>query len=250
VGSGGPPGTAPRRRRPSPRPAVAAAGGWWPDLALLAGFGALTAALAAGALLDLDLAIRDWCVEHTWEPLRLLARALNQLGSANLLAAVCLVVAVAVGVRARSARPLLPIVAAYGLSYLVIGPIKLVTDRAAPGSTAPDAVELFADPAGWSYPSGHVVNAFIWYQVLVLLLDAWLAPGLPPAVRRWLRVAPPVIVSCTVTYLAFHWFGDVLAALALGLLLDRMLARIRWPAPLDPVARAAGGPPRRPAPPR
>jgi len=37
---------------------------WWPELSLLAAFGVLTAALAAGALLDLDVAVRDWCDTH------------------------------------------------------------------------------------------------------------------------------------------------------------------------------------------
>jgi membrane-associated phospholipid phosphatase len=245
--------------------------GWWPEAALLAVFAALTAALAAGALLDLDVAVRDWCLAHRWEPAYLLARGLNQIGSANLLAAICLVIAMALGIRERgsaasgrhdatsgqhvatsgqqdaasgqggaaprrirAAVPVLPILAAFALSYLLIGPVKLLTDRAAPRAPAHDAVELFADPAGWSYPSGHVVNAFIWYQVLTLLLDAWLRGGLPDPVHRLLRVAPPVVVSCTVTYLAFHWVTDVLAALALGLLLDRLMRRIPWPAPIRP----------------
>jgi membrane-associated phospholipid phosphatase len=130
----------------------------------------------------------------------------------------------------------LPIVAAFALSYLLVGPVKLFTDRAAPRSPAPDAAELFADPDGWSYPSGHVVNAIIWYQVLALLARAWLrATGRPEpswAVRRALRVGPPAVISLTVTYLAFHWLTDVLAAIPLGLLLDRMLARVDWGPPL------------------
>jgi membrane-associated phospholipid phosphatase len=206
--------------------------GWLPELALLAAFVALTAALAAGRLLDLDLAVRDWALAHRWEPLWWLARSLNHLGSANLLAAVCLVVAVPVAVRDRTWRPLLPVVAAFGVSYLVVGPLKLLFDRAAPRSPLWDAVELFGDPGDLSYPSGHVVNAVIWYRVLVLLLDAWCRrsrPDLPEPVRRGLRLVPPVLVSCTVTYLAFHWLTDVLAGLALGLLLDRLLARLMAP---------------------
>jgi membrane-associated phospholipid phosphatase len=198
-------------------------------LTLLAGFLALTAALAAGHLLGLDLAVRDGALAHRVEPLWWLARSLNQLGSANLLAAVCLVVAVPVAVRDRTWRTLVPVVAAYGLSYLVVGPLKLLFDRAAPRSPLADAVELFGRPGDLSYPSGHVVNAVIWYGVLVLLLDAWCRGGLPEPVRRVLRVVPPVLVSGATTYLAFHWATDVLAGLALGLLLDRLLARVIKP---------------------
>ena len=194
--------------------------------ALLAGLVALTAALAAGHLLGPDLAVRDWVLAHRFGPLWWLARSLNHLGSANLLAAGCLVVAVPAAVRDRTWRPLLAVVAAYALSYLVVGPLKLLFDRAAPRSPLADAVDLFGDPGGLSYPSGHVVNAVIWYGVLALLLDAWSRGRLPGPVHRALRVVPPVLVSATVTYLAFHWVTDVLAGLALGLLLDRLLTRL------------------------
>jgi len=182
---------------------------------------ALAVARPGDPLLNLDQSVRDWALTHRWEPLWHLARTLNHLGSANLLAAICLVLAVVVGVRGRTWRPFPLVLGTYALSYLVVGPVKVAFDRKAPLSRAPDAVLLFGEPGDLSYPSGHVVNTFIWYQVLVILLGA----GLPPLIRRVLRVAPPVIVSATVLYLAFHWLTDVLAALALGLLLDRLLAR-------------------------
>jgi hypothetical protein len=37
---------------------------WWSELSLPAGFVVLTVALAGGALLDLDVAVRDWCDAH------------------------------------------------------------------------------------------------------------------------------------------------------------------------------------------
>jgi hypothetical protein len=45
-----------------------------------------------------------------------------------------------------------------------------------------------------------------------------------------MRVAPPVIVVLTTTYLNYHWVTDGLGAVALGLLLDRVLHRFRWDA--------------------
>jgi hypothetical protein len=41
----------------------------------LAGFVGLTAALAAGALLDLDVAVRNWCDTHRPAAIRMPARA-------------------------------------------------------------------------------------------------------------------------------------------------------------------------------
>ena len=207
---------------------------WWPDLALLTGVAVLTAALAMGALLDIGIAIRDWSDSHHPGLLHALSRGLNQMGSANLLATIALVLAVPLAVRSRSARPLLPIVTTYVVSHVLIAPIKIFTDRAAPHAPAPDAVELFADPDGWSYPSGHVANTLIWYLLLVLLADALLRsfgrPPLPGRLRRTLLVAPPIIVTATVTYLGFHWLTDSIAALLLGWLLARLLRRMPWAA--------------------
>jgi membrane-associated phospholipid phosphatase len=178
------------------------------------------------------------------------ARSLNHLGSANLLAAVLVVLAVPLIARTRSARPLLPILVTYGLSHSVIAPIKILSDRAAPHNPAPDAVELFADPSGWSYPSGHMANTLIWYPLLVAFLDANLRAlgraDLSPAVHRTLLVAPPVIVAITLTYLGFHWVTDSVAAVLIGVLLLRLLRRIPWaalqpaPAPAAPAATRGG----------
>lgn len=202
------------------------AGGWY-----LAGFAALTVALAGGSLLDVDLAVRDWCDANRPEPLRLLARGLNFAGSANLLAGILLVLAGVLLVRRRSWRPALRVLATLGASYLVVVPLKILTDRAAPRSPRPYAVELFANDLGWSYPSGHVVNAVIWYPVLIALLGALLRRPLSGRTRRLIRVVPVVVVCATVTYLGFHWLTDAVAGLLLGLALDRLLARAPWAQP-------------------
>ena len=61
--------------------------------------------------------------------------------------------------------------------------------------------------------------------IVILASRLW---RLPPRLVRWVRVAPPVIVLCTTTYLSHHWITDGLAALALGLLLDRIIHRVDW----------------------
>ena len=103
--------------------------------------------------------------------------------------------------------------------------------RDAPSSKLPNAVEFFNHDAvnySMSYPSGHVVNSIVWWGVIALL-----ASRLWPIPDRWLiamRVTPPVIVVLTTTYLNYHWVTDGLAAVTLGLLLDRVLHRFRWDA--------------------
>lgn len=214
--------------------------GWWFDALLLAAFAALTLALAEGQLHDLDLAVSDWAYAHDPTPLYWTARVLNLLGQGGwLLMPVSGALALAVAWRRHSVRPLLLVGAAFLLTALTIGPLKLWTDRAAPSATVKDpflppgeAVEIFNQlPAGaysMSYPSGHVANAIVWYGVIAVLLTALTAGRLSPVAYRLVRFAPPAILLVTTTYLNFHWVTDGLAALMLGLVLDRLLHRVPW----------------------
>jgi hypothetical protein len=217
--------------------------GWAPEFWLLVMAATTTVLLVDGTLLDLDWAVHDWVAAHQWPPLHLLARSLNFAGSANVLAAVAVLLAAPTVWRLRSpaaaALVTRPIVLAFLLSYALVGPIKLWTDRAAPTYPSWNAAELFTHADGWSFPSGHVVNAIIWYRVLLFLLDTALrAHGRPPLgarPRRVLRLAPPTAVCCTVTYLNYHWLTDSVVAVLLGLFLQRLLNRFdhgrRWSAP-------------------
>jgi membrane-associated phospholipid phosphatase len=209
--------------------------GWWFDALLLAGFVALTVTLAQGGALGLDLAVRDWVNAHGPGVAYPVVRALNFLGQGGqLLTPLAGVLAAAAALRTRSIRPLLVVAATFAITYLTIGPLKLWTDRAAPSSTlAPEeSVRLFNTlPPGeydLSYPSGHVANAVVWYATIALLLGALVAGRLNPMVAWAVRVGPPAILLFSTTYLNFHWLTDGVAALLLGLFLDRLLARVPW----------------------
>lgn len=206
--------------------------GWWFDGLLLGLFAVLTAALAAGALLGLDTAVRDWCVTHTTRATYWLARGFNYLGNGGPLTALCLVIAIALSIRRRNIFAVLPVAGAFLLTGIVIMPLKIWTERAAPSYEGPNSVPLFndtlpADTYSLSYPSGHLVNAVVWYGVLTLLL----APWLPRTVRRWVRIAPPAIVFVTTIYLNFHWLTDSIAGLLLGVFIWRVMERIPWHLP-------------------
>jgi hypothetical protein len=73
-----------------------------------------------------------------------------------------------------------------------------------------------------------VANAIVWYGVIAVLLAALTAGRLDPRLVRLVRLAPPAIVLATTTYLNFHWLTDGLAAILVGLFLDRLLARVPW----------------------
>lgn len=221
--------------------------GWWVDLVLLAGFVALTVALANGHLLTLDERVAGWALDYRPTPIYWLLRVLNYLGQGGqVLMPIAIVLAGLVAWRRQSIRPLLVFAAVFVLTYVTIGPLKIWLDRAAPAFEGPERLELFnpyaSGTAAMSYPSGHVANALAWYGVIAVLLNALLrsldrAP-LSPRAYLALRVLPPAIVFCTTTWLAFHWITDSVAGLLLGLILTRVLSRVRWDAvPLPGLPR-------------
>lgn len=200
--------------------------GGYTGLACAAGFVLLTWALAAGVLLDLDVAVRDWVDAHRPEALRLAAKALYFLGSANLIAAILLVAALLFAVRDRTPRPVLLVLVTAVTSYVVVVPLKVLTDRSAPHAPWVGAERLFAHDAGWSYPSGHVVNTLIWYPVLLALVERALRRPLAAGLRRTSLVVPVVVVFVAVTYLGYHWVTDCVAGVLLGVALRQALARL------------------------
>jgi membrane-associated phospholipid phosphatase len=203
--------------------------GWWLDALLVAGFVAVTILLAAKTpLLGLDLAVRDFVDAHRpgWADTTL--RIFNRLGQGGQILTPLAVIAAFFLSRARhTVRPFLLVAGAYVITYITIGPLKIWTDRAAASEhkiTHPEW--LFRISSGMSYPSGHVVNAIVWYGVLATLLTGVLRPRLVAAIRYTI----PLVLLFTTTYLSFHWITDGLAALMLGVLLDRVLRRVPWDA--------------------
>ncbi|MEN3307352.1 MAG: hypothetical protein V7603_3554 [Micromonosporaceae bacterium] len=197
--------------------------GWWPDAALAVAVAAVTLALAAGAFLGWDLAVRDWSEAHRPHALAVLATAGNLLGRGGYLAELALVLALLLAWRRHSVRPVLPVGLGFVLTFGVLTPLKAWTDRAAPHAFAVPHPERLGS-GGVSYPSGHLTNAIVWYGVLALLLSAWL----PALWRRAVRVAPPVVLCFTTVYLGFHWLTDTVAGLLVGVLLDRIMRRVPW----------------------
>jgi membrane-associated phospholipid phosphatase len=234
---------------------------WWIDLVLVAAFAALTVVLINGHLLALDQRVADWAFAHQPGPIYWTARVFNYLGQGGqVLMPVSIILTAWLAWRTRSVRAVFPFVAAFVLTYITIGPLKIWAGRAAPRFEGPDKTEMFnphaAGAAATSYPSGHMGNSLVWYGVIALLVAALL--GRPLTGREWflLRFLPVAILFCTTIYTGFHWLTDSVAGLLLGLFLTRLIARIPWDAiPLPPRRGWTGPagfpvPPDRPAPTR
>ncbi|WP_030441159.1 phosphatase PAP2 family protein [Actinoplanes subtropicus] len=207
--------------------------GWWLDAVLVAAFAGLTVALAKGHLLALDERVADWSLAHQPAPLHWTARAFNYLGQGGkLLMPVALILTGILAYRTRSWRVVLPFAAAFGLTYVTIGPLKIWADRAAPTFLGPEKAVLFNPYASgdkaMSYPSGHMGNSLVWYAVIALLIALLLERPLRPWEAFAVRVVPVVILFVTTVYTGFHWLTDSIAGVLLGLFLARLIERVPW----------------------
>jgi uncharacterized membrane protein YkvA (DUF1232 family) len=201
---------------------------WLTAAWLLALLAALTAALARGWLLGVDLAVAHWSDTHRPLWTSWAAKVLNYTGQGTPLTLIALGLAVLYGWRRHTVRPLLPVAAGFLATYLTVGPMKLAFHRAPPHNQNQVAhpERLFSDPHSVSYPSGHATNAIVWYWVLALLLTTVLS-------GRWrvvLRVVPPAVTCVMTTYLGYHWLTDTVAGLLLGVALGELLGLVRWDA--------------------
>jgi membrane-associated phospholipid phosphatase len=204
--------------------------GWWFDLVLVAAFAGLTALLADGHLLTLDQRVADWAFAHQPAPIYWTARVFNYLGQGGqVLMPVALILTGILLYRTRSWRVLLPFVAAFVLTYLTIGPLKIWAGRAAPRFHGPDAVVMFNPHASgaeaMSYPSGHMGNSLAWYAAIALLLALLLGRPLRTRESFAVRVLPVAILFGTTVYTGFHWLTDSIAGVFLGLILARLISR-------------------------
>jgi PAP2 superfamily len=216
---------------------------WWVDALLLVGLAITTWLAATGVTEDLDLAIRSWCMDHDPAWARAIAFGLNHFGQGWLLTYVLAGgLTLAALVRTRKWQVLLPGVAAYLLTGFGTGPLKIWSERDAPSSGWPPeiSVQFFNHAAEYarSFPSGHVVNAFVWWPAILTLLSVVLARPVPPRIKRFFLVAPPIIVFATTIFLSYHWLTDDIAGVFLGLFLARLYARIPFqrlglPVPTD-----------------
>lgn len=179
--------------------------------------------VAREELATLDPRIHLWVLQHRTGWLDTTMRAVTWLG-ANAVVVPMLAISAVLLCRIRhSWAPLVPIVAVYTACVLLHALVGDVVRR-----PRPTAADWLTGAGGWSYPSGHTIQATAAYGVLLVLL----AEGTTPRVRRRLTLAAVVIVALVATsrvYLGVHWASDVFGSISLGTLVVSLAVITRLP---------------------
>jgi undecaprenyl-diphosphatase len=130
-----------------------------------------------------------------------------------------LLVALAVGFRRQSLRPLVTAAVAVGLLVATVIPAKILIGRLSPGQ-----LQLLPGHHLGAFPSGHTTTATVCYTLAALLLGS----VLPASSRRVLLTALPawfLLVGAALVWCDFHWVTDVVAGWALAAII---VSATRW----------------------
>lgn len=177
-------------------------------LSLLAGFAALTAAVAAGWTAALDRAVTVAAVTGRTALLSEVAVNVTALGSAPV---VTLIAILAIAYCLVVRRPRLVLALAWTpLAFLLNEGMKLAVRNPRPVEA------IIGLPPSYGFPSGHSVAASALFLTLALVAAA---SSPHPGVRRLLvgaGVGIALLVAWSRVYLGVHYFTDVCGGLLLG----------------------------------
>jgi undecaprenyl-diphosphatase len=184
------------------------------SLAALWLFGAITEdVLHHEPLTQFDLALLAWFHAHATPTSMRICVAISWLGSPTVITALGLVVALGVLVRGQG------LLLCGWVATLVGGGVLDMTLKYLIQRPRPVYASPFLHSASWSFPSGHAMGSLVGYGMLAyLLVVCW-------AERRRTQLTIVVVVALLTgaigvsrLYLGVHYFSDVVAGYAAGLL--------------------------------
>jgi membrane-associated phospholipid phosphatase len=189
-----------------------------PSKVVYAGFAAAMAALLLfawlanevlrGATLRFDNAIRD--AIHSWAspPLTAAMRGITQLGSPAFLILVSVVLICLLAQTRRKRAAILLTVGAIGAELLNLLLKELIHRQ------RPDAFFGYAEPLGYSFPSGHSISSCCFYGLAAAIVTARMRSRAGKALV-WAGAALVVgLIGSSRIYLGVHYPSDVVAGYA------------------------------------
>lgn len=186
-------------------------------LACLLAFSAIAVASLGPAPPPLDRSVSAQLHELASPTLDVLMRSITDLGSSLALAVLVALAAMVLIARGRSSEAIFT-VAALGATLALNDSLKRLLERPRPGLDWAEAA------TGFSFPSGHAMNATVVLGALALVVWRLRGPQ-AGAVALTLSLAMAILIGSSRIYLGVHWTTDVVGGvLAGGLLLLVLLA--------------------------
>ncbi|MGW0227435.1 bifunctional DedA family/phosphatase PAP2 family protein [Actinopolymorpha singaporensis] len=166
--------------------------------------------LAHEELATIDPTVHTWVLHHREAWLNDVMRVLTWLGSNTVLLPGLLVAAIVLVRARRSWRPAVTIAVMYGSALLLHAVVRDWVHRA-----RPPAADWLSGAGGWSYPSGHTIQATVAWGIVAILAMGQTS-GRARTYLAAVAATVVLLVSASRVYLGVHWPTDVLASLALG----------------------------------
>lgn len=191
---------------------------WWiPSLSVLVAGTVATVGLLDGVAERGDLSVYDPAVgtaliAERSSMLTTVAQSFTFLGSTLALVPLTAFVLLTLAFRGRW-RPAAAVAGGMSLSLLLT-----IVLKATVGRLRPAAVDVLGTvDTGFAFPSGHTLNATVFYGLLagLLILGTRRVGARVALLAGWIALAVGVGVSRV--YLGYHWMTDVLAGWSLGL---------------------------------
>jgi undecaprenyl-diphosphatase len=157
-----------------------------------------------------DGSTHSWFIVHRTHSMDIAALVITDLGSPVAAVTLAVLIGARVSWRARTAHPVVVMVATVGAAWAVSTTMKLLVGRARPPIQTQQVLET-----NYSFPSGHVTST----SAVVGITVAVLAIGRSRWVRAMLAALAALLitlVAITRLYLGVHWLTDIVAGAILG----------------------------------
>lgn len=161
----------------------------------------------------LDPRIHAWVLDHRLVWLDHVMEVVTWLGSNAVLIPVLLLSGLALRRLRGSWLPLVSIAVVYGSALLLRALVGELVHRPRPAT-----VDWLSGAHGWSFPSGHTLQATAGYGILLVLLAVGRSPRVKVALSATAALAV-ALVAVSRVYLGMHWPTDVLGSVSLGVAL-------------------------------